>query len=159
MPDTDNIQPQEITDPQLKETASSFRALTDDLFNAAQDDDRKREVIQQLFATMKSFTREFTSLIPNRGPANNFGCPDGWVHCPNDGSCVPRGTGCGESFDFEAQRLTIAVAKEWLNSWIDSAASVYFAAAVDDTMRQRTRELLAEAEQQFAARVNGEIRS
>lgn len=153
-----------ITDPLLQETATSFEQLADAAFNEAQTASQKIEVLNSLFASLKTYTKDWKSHNPASLLLDNQGCPDGWDACP-DGSCVPPGAGCGRELNFsqnelillpndtKAETLTIDQAKQLLSSYITHAASSYFANAQTEEMKQQTRLLLEVAMLDFKASV------
>ncbi len=140
-----------ITDEKLKATTESFQKLATDLFEGA-DDARKEELLNQLFSSLRGFSRAWRA-------ETGFGCPAGWTECP-DGSCVPPDAGCGGSLDFAKLGETREDAFKVLNAYIEELASSYFAMLKSDTEAQeKTRSLFQETLQKFVSSVNTEIQS
>ncbi len=123
-----------ITDTELKEIVSSFQQLATENFNNAGNADQENAVADSLTLALKNFTRQFRL-------ESGQDCPPGWTACP-DGSCVPDGTGCNESFDFLTAR-----------SFIERAASNYFSESQSQKLQDRVGELLREAQESFVANI------
>ncbi len=145
-----------ITDSQLKASVESFQQVSSDLFNSL-GENRKEEVLNQLFSSLREYTRDWRELT-------GLGCPEGWDQCP-DGSCVPAGTGCSSNLNLakfavdDSEVPAVDQAAKALNLYIEDLASSYFNLVESDELKEKTRDMLDETLQKFIASVNTEVQS
>ena len=146
---------------QIADAAELLQLSVNDVFDKAETDERKIEVLNTLFLSMKSFSRDWKSHLSSQASPENPDCPDGWVRCP-DGSCVPEGAGCGESLNFvnnelmlsnRATAMSIAEARDFLVAYINAAATTYFDQAKNVEEQLITTRLLEVARLDFKGRI------